>query len=707
MGRIALPLVFLLLAPCGASTQDEPQADAQARAETPTFPAQVERVTVDVVVTDKKGQPVTDLSRDDFVLTEDGTPQSIASLEAFSVPAAPPVEAPPTKPRVSTNAVVEHRADRSFIILFDDVHLEPVQARRAKVAVAEFLRNGTREGDRVTLISSSGNAWWATRMAGGRDELITLLKRLEGQYVRDRSPDRLADYEAMRIHVFTDQATEDRVRRRWDTYGVTEGDRTGRVGRDPVGDPLVRARAAEVYLDSVTRSRVTLDLMKRVLDSLTATKGRKSMILISAGFIYDPSLDEFKQVTQASRRANCAIYFLDTRGLGGLPDFVGAEFGPAIDSADIGPVIAETLEASAGSENLASDSGGFSVRNTNDLGKGIERIANESRAYYLLGYQSTNTRMDGRFRHISVKVNRKGVDVRARKGYYAPVEGSKNVAGGKKAPQVDPAFQQAIDSPYEMSGIPLRETAYVFDETLLGKARVLVTADVDIGSFAFEEKDGRLHDTLEFLLLVTHRETGEPFQYDQKVELKLLAETREKLLKTGFPIVRDFELAPGGYQAKLVARDKGNGRIGTIVHEFEVPDLAQFRASTPILGDTLAQPNIGSQGPPHLLPTAAATFAQGSSLFCQYEVYGATKDKATGMPKVSAGFALRKSDGTVLLESAPTPMRPTSMGKLSRLLRAPLEAAAPGDYELVLSLRGELAGKTIELHEPFAVRPAG
>ena len=93
-----------------------------------------------------------------------------------------------------------------------------------------------------------------------------------------------------------------------------------------MGDPEVRARASETYFKSVTRNRLTLGVLKRVLESLADSKGRKSVILVSQGFIYDPNLSEFKDVVQASRRGNAAVYFLDTRGLSGMDPLFGAEF---------------------------------------------------------------------------------------------------------------------------------------------------------------------------------------------------------------------------------------------------------------------------------------------------------------------------------------------------------------------------------------------
>jgi VWFA-related protein len=681
-----------------ASGTEAPPVDA----ESPSFPSQVEQVTVDVVVTDKKGVPVTGLRKEDFALTEDGNGQAIASFEAVQLPATASAK-PAERPRISSNMVAEVQTGRTFVVVFDDIHLTPGQARRAKGAVTEFLTSGVREGDRVTLVATGGGAWWSTRMEAGREELITLLKRLDGRFIPDHSPERMSDYEAMRIHIYRDPQVMGRVARRYDAYGVnpTSTNRNPSAsGIDP--NPFISGRAAEVYYQSVARNRLTLDIMERVLASLAGTKGRKSLILVSEGFIYDTNMDEFKKVLQASRRSNAAIYFLDTRGLEGMPLAMTAEFGPMIDEQDVGAAFGESIEASEGSESLASDSGGFTVKNTNDLSGGIKRIADETQAYYLLGYNPSNTLRDGKFRKIQVKIpGSKGYQIRARKGYYAPLEGRNPLAPKPGGP--DPVIQAALDSPYDVSQIPLRMTAYVFDETLLGKANVIVVAETGVRDFAFQEEGGRFLDTLEFLLVTAHRETGEFFRYDQRIEMKLLPATRDKLV--WYPITRDFELAPGGYQAKIVVRDKNSGRIGTLVHEFEVPPLGPFRVSTPVLSDTMAPSPAGEKTTPQPTLLARREFPSGSMLLAQFEVYGAAKEKGSGMPRVTAGYEIRKSDGTVVTHVDATPIQPTSLGKLMRLVGARLVDSAPGEYEIVLRLKDEIAGKDLELREPFSVTP--
>ena len=165
----------------------------------------------------------------------------------------------------------------------------------------------------------------------------------------------MSDYEAMRIHVYRDPQVEAVVARRFETFGATgsRADRGGRRHASSDGDPLVRGRASEVYFQSVSRNRITLQVLQRVLTSLAANKGRKSVILVSEGFIYDPNLDEFKGALIASRRSNAAIYFLDTKGLQGSMPYISAEFGPAIDTQDIGAAFLDQMQEAEGAESLA------------------------------------------------------------------------------------------------------------------------------------------------------------------------------------------------------------------------------------------------------------------------------------------------------------------------------------------------------------------
>jgi VWFA-related protein len=687
------------------------QTPAPAPADTPTFPTQLEQVIVDVVVTDKKGTPIKGLTAADLTVTEDGVKQDVVTFEAVELPEQPSAAAPPP-PKVSSNTAPEEQRARTFVVVFDDMHITPYRANQAKVAVASFLEKGTREGDRVSLISTAGSTWWTTRMEAGRQKLVDIVKTFDGRLIPDMSPERMSDYEALRIHIYRDPTVVERVLRRYDTYGVTQQMSRSNSGADSMrvgtaDDPYVSGRAAEVYFQAATRMRQSLDVVERALNGLAGAKGRKSLILVSEGFIHDINLDEFKRVGNAARRANTAIYFVNARGLEGVPTAMTAQFGPALPEQDVGFAFAESYDAVAGSEVVSNDSGGFTVRNTNDLNKGIQRIADETRVYYLMGYVPTNAARDGKFRKIQVKLaNGKGRDIRARKGYFAPDDTGKSALTPKKG--VDPAVQSALDSPWSLDGIPLRMTHFIGDERSLGKAAVLITTEVDIRALDLQEVEGRSVGELQFLLVVAHRASGEFFRYDQGVSMKLQPATRERYSRFWFPVTRDFELKSGDYQAKIVVRDARSKHIGTLIHEFDVPPLGTLRASTPVLSDTQQSPNtVISEGLPggRLVALARREFAAGSDLLCQFEVYGAKSDEKSGMPRVVQGYLVRRPDGSVLTSMEPTVINPTSLGKVTRLFGFRLGDAPPGDYEILMTIRDELAGQSMEIREPFTVGP--
>jgi VWFA-related protein len=673
----------------------------QATPSPPTFPADVELVTVDVVVTDSRGAAVAGLAREDFVLREDGRPQSIESFEAVTLPPRGAPTAP--RGRVATNVTEPARAGRTYALLFDDLNLSPFLAPRARLAISRFLEGGTRAGDRVLLASTGGDAWWSAVLPEGSEQLAGVLKRLDGRSHPDNAADRITPWEAMRIHLYRDREVAARVSRRLEASGalMPMGPDTGTLRdeyRFNFEHPLLLSRAQQVYLGAVARNRVTLEALERCLEALAVGHGRKALVLLSEGFFHDPNMEEFKRVLEASRRANAALYFLDARGLAGMPVEATAEFAPTLGPRDLAAAFDEGQQASEGTELIASDSGGFSLKNSNDLDKGFARIAAESEAYYLLGYRSDNRARDGRFRRIRVEVRRKGVEIRARNGYYAALEGEPVAAQARVAG--DRPLETALNSPFDQAGLPLRAAAFAFEETLLGKARVVLAVEVDVRGLALREVEGRLVGELDQLVVASHLESGEYVRFDQKVELKLLPEALGKLGRDWYAIARDLELAAGRYQARIVVRDRSGGRVGAVSNDFEVPALAGLRISTPVLGDTLHQVQGGG---PHPVLVLRRSFPAGAVLYAEYQVYGAARDPASGQPRVSAGFELRRPDGVALMRVAPTTMRPTSLGQLSRIVVAPLRGAPPGDYLLVLQVRDEVAGTGLEASEPFAV----
>jgi VWFA-related protein len=687
--------------------------------ETPAFQSEVELVTVDVVVVDKNGRAVPGFTKADFSIEEEGDPQAIIRFEAVELPSLPPLdeeaEATPLPP-VSSNRGEETRQYRTFVIIFDDINLSPAQALRAKAAIGEFLRTGTRDGDLVVLVASAGSAWWTARIPEGTDELVDVLKRLDGRYVYETSPDRVTPYEAMRIIEYDDPDTAYVVTRRFDTYAAVNRERedshlyadslktTALVG---LIDPYVRSRAADVHRQSIQRRRVTMRTMARAIEALQGVRGRKAMILVSQGFIFQQGFKPMRELVEASLRVNVPIHFIDTRGLVALPEFMTATYASGFDTQDTMAVLADITRDAEGSEAVALDTGGIVVRNTNDLTSGIKRVSDESQAFYLLGYYPTHTERNGKFREIDVKLNGdrgKGLKVRARRGYYAPLEGETRRVRSEDS---DPAILHALDSPYDIRDVPLRVTTLSFDETLTQQLSVLLAAEIDVKDLELTESEGRIRGDVAFLVETQHLQSGEYYNIDEKIEMAMLPETYERLKKTGYVVSRELTLPPGDYQAKVVVKDLASGKIGTVIHDFDVPEPTGLRLSTPLLSNALEDQAPGSTEPPRPVLRVRRQFEPGSILYVQYSVMGAEKDDQSFLPRVMAGYEIRRADGSVFKRADPTLINPTSIGSLLRLHGINLLGAEPGDYDLVLHVKDSLAGKDLEVHEAFSIGDDG
>jgi len=173
---------------------------------------------------------------------------------------------------------------------------------------------------------------------------------------------------------------------------------------------------------------------------------------------------------------------------------------------------------------------------------------------------------------------------------------------------------------------------------------------------------------------------------------------RERGSPSGFSVTREVALAPGRYQARMVARDATSGRVGSLSHDFEVPRAEGLRLSTPVLSDRLREPP--GMGPE---PIARRTFSPSGDLHCRFEVYGAARDATTGRCAVRAGFAVQFADGRLLAASRATAMVPGPDGTLGRTLGFPLGDAPPGPYELILVVEDEVSGRRVEVREAFTV----
>lgn len=680
----------------------------------PVFRTEAELVIVDAVVLDPEGRPVTDLRQSDFEILDEGDPQQIRLFQTISTAPAASIAAPgaPRRYPYSTNVGLDARPTRAFVLFFDDVHLTQAEGDRAKAAMTRFIDTELRDGDLVSLVAPGRALRWHARMPEGRAELARIVASLRGAFLPDLSSERMSDYEAYRIHVFSDEAVAEQVDRRWKNFRVL-----GREPTDLSSDPGFRPenrggnigiirqdiaiRAAAVYGQAAARNRATLLSLERTLEGLAAVRGRKSVVLLSPGFIEDQERRESRQVIAAARRSNVALYFVDARGLVGGSPFGQAQFGSPLDSRDVGAAQADITLGAEGAETLSAQTGGFSVRNQNDLGSALERISRESQVYYMLGYQPKEPGRPGSFRRLQVKVRRPDVEVRARRGYF--VGSPDRDPADRSAAGLTDELERATDSPYELSAIPVRTAAYVFGDAGDGKAVALIAVEADLRAFQFEPREGRLVDILDLRMATTHQDTGLTERYERQVEMTFPLATRFSA-DAWHNLAQEFNLAPGRYQARVAVRDRASGRIGAVTHDFEVPALEGLRITTPILTDTIDAPAFGSQAPPKPVLIVRRAFPSGTTLYYQFSVLGAGRAPATP-PRVVASHEIWRADGALVRRMDPRPIAAAGEGGLSRLSGLSLAGLEAGDYELRLQVTDEVRGETIERREPFAILP--
>ena len=628
---------------------------SHAAAQTPpTFPAGVELVRIDVVVLDH-GTPVTDLSAADFEVTENGRPHEIVSFEPIVVrvpsKAIPPEAAPV---RVSEPVVRPPEENRYFLIFFDDVHLSVPAADQARAQLVPFLERELRDGDIVAIVAPLAHLRWAARTAFEHRQLLVAVQGLKGGLIRNPFKDSMTDYDAMR---FSEYAGRDAPPARGPgaTFSVP---------------PALMAQ--ERYELAKRRVRQSLGGLADSIESLAGFRGRKSLIVYSEGFIKSPSMPDYDRTIELARRAHVAVYFVDPRGLrSGL--LMAEDPAAAPTQRPSSPLIQRDTEA-GGSDYVATSTGGRSSI-SNDATALLHDAMVESSAYYLIGFQPSPGEPGER--KLKVRVRREGLTVRAPARYIA---GAPDTPGTPLPPAV-----HALGLVSDAADIPLRVSTLFLDATPRGE--VTTTVAVELG----RDAAGAEQHPLNLLIEARPLDRGEPLR--DSSELSLPA--------GGAPAVatRELRLRPGVWQARVVVRDPGSERLGSLLHTFEVPSATGLRLSSPILSDELERSKI-----PRPRLRLDRRYRSSDALYCQYRVFDAAKDATSGQPRVSATFAIVRA-GRVIKEGPPSAIEPSSDGTLVRFLGFGLAGFEPGDYTLVLRAKDEVSGKSAQADEPFTIVP--
>jgi VWFA-related protein len=673
--RLAALLVFSAGAALTAGQQAAPPPPPSQQQ--PTFKVRVDYVEVDVVVTDRQGNLVRDLKKEDFQVLEDGKTQAINTFTFVDIPVEradrPLFQESPIEPDVKTN---EKPFDgRVYVMVIDDLHTRFGRTARVKIAAKQFIERRLGANDLMAVVHTSGSSDANQEFTSNKRLLVAAVDKTNGRKL--------------------DSSTANKTREYYNTRDL-------RQAGDPLNDPEDAERGFN--------ARNTLDTLRNVSEWFSSVRGRRKAILfVSEGIDYDIYdmivqngsnhqsaslvMDATRDAIAAATRSNVAIYSIDPRGLTDLGD-ESIEIGafPDDTSLGIGPgSLANELRLSQDSLRvLAEETGGFAVVNKNDYATAYQRIVEDNSSYYVLAYYPPDAR-PGRLHKIDVRVTRPGLVVRGRKGYITPKKVEATTTSSKSP--TTPELRDALESPLPVSGL----TMHVFAAPFKGAAP---NASVLFG-VEMRGKDITLGQNTKILLSYLAIDQNGKIKggnTDSMTMPTLKPETRTRIEQTGLRMLNRLDLPPGKYQLRVAAHDATGGNVGSISYDLVVPDFqkSSFSMSGVVLtsarGSQLPTVRADEQlkqvlpGP----PISMRSFPQNDEIVLFAEVYdndGAKPHKVDIVATITTdeGRQLFKTD-----ETRDSTDLGGARGGYGYTTKIPMKDLAPGRYVLTVQAKSRL-----------------
>jgi VWFA-related protein len=541
---VALTGAFLV-ALTGVAQQPPPQAPQPPPV---TFRVEVDYVEVDAFVTDAQGNPVTNLTADDFDVLEDGRPQKVTAFSLVNIPVVraerPLFATAPVQVDVQTNEGAEGRI---YLIVLDDAHTDPTRAPRVKAAARRFIEQNFGINDMAAVVFTGGRAQDAQDFTNNPRLLVAAIDKFTGRKFRSETLERLSNL------------------------------RTGPNGEltapdDPAG------------MERAYRARSVMSAIRQLAEFMAGVRGRrKAMLLIGEGIDYNihdvmgqggstasSVLQDTQDAIAAATRGNVSIYAIDPRGLvTGAEDLIEVSSTLPEQGAGVQSAQSELRLSQDSLRVLAANTGGFAAVNQNDFNAAFDRIVAENSTYYLLGYYSTNNRRDGRYRKLEVRTKRAGLRVRSRTGYYEAR--GRRPASPPAGPTTNAAVSEALGSPLPVAGIPMKVFAAPFKGTA-PDAAVALTIELDLTKLDLVEKGGTFTGRLDLLYTATSA-TGKVHPGERHtLNLALKPDTYERVKARGFRVLSQANLPPGRYQLR-VAVGNTTGQVGSVLYDLDVPNF--------------------------------------------------------------------------------------------------------------------------------------
>jgi VWFA-related protein len=510
--------------------------------------------------------------------------------------------------------------------------------------------------------------------------------------------------------------------------------------RRGANDPLMKVpERASDEMDRLRREMFsvgTLGALQFIVGALRELPGRKSVVLFSEGLsIYNREQnlirvrEALRKLTDLANRSSTVIYTIDARGLQPLnitaaddlsgdvmpgrgenqPQWLAESRAFSIGRAD------EFIESQEGLNYLAQQTGGFFIKNTNDLNGGVRRVMKDQDSYYLIGFVPEASTFKGGemrgFHDLKVKVNRPEARVRTRSGFFGITD--------EETRSVEKAFGQslmtALTSPFNSGDIALRLTSGI---GLDQKKGVFVSSllHIDAGNLTFApEANGQRKTSFE-VAAFTFGDNGSVVDKSIRSYVVRMTEREyEHTLKTGIFYRVNLPIKkPGAYQLRTAVRDSASLKVGSANQFIEVPDLTKGKlalsglivrgsasSSPPQMPDRAANTNEGrtEESDPQASP-AVRRFRQGMIVEYAYAIYGAKPDRTTGRPELATQLRLYRDDKLVF-DGGLRSYDPQTQRDLKQLFAGGSiklgRDLTPGDYSMQVIVTDKLAKEKDQL----------
>jgi VWFA-related protein len=520
-------------------------------------------VLVDVVVTDKHGQPVLGLKPTDFTVIEKGKPQKIS---VFTPPNQQGTQ-PPARtlaPGVYSNRP-EYRAPGGrppTVILLDAANTPLAEQTNARAQMLKWVLDEYRPGDSVAIFALTSKLVMLSDFTDDPEILLSVLR----QFVAQKS--------ALNS---TPTAT--------DAGAKNTGPGSGAAYALMVSD-LADVHQAELQRVAGHRADITAAAMRSLVRILGGIPGRKNIVWLTAGFPFTLTTHATGQEASGSHWSSdriAAIESPETMQTVQVDAATGDGFETGLDAGrqrlyadkvrDIAAQFASSQiaiypvdvtgllpGAEQGSfdrqqtmKDIAKETGGQAFVNQNDLHRGVELALADQAASYTVGYYPADKKWDGGYRTISVKVNHEGVEVRHRSGYFAldPAKESEKLFAQD--------LSDAIEDKISATQIPFYAKVSTIEK---GKTRVDFMVDGD--ALSTEDSGKGKHLNLNFEVAIFAPDGKQISNRVMKVDKVLPLETYQQIVQQGLSVHLDVDTPPGRNVAWIAVRDNHNGYIGTL-----------------------------------------------------------------------------------------------------------------------------------------------